>query len=249
MPYYCQPYYHAQSNQSGQQTSQQQQQQQQAGYNPMKHSKTDPSLSSYQLAHIMYSNNDPNAVKPGSIDSSKTFGSTRAMNIQWANYQYPQHPHHPQQQPLCYYNPPNSVDSNAGNNNNNNNRLTYRQQFPNSNYVHPYMGPYHMGHAGQMPTSSAASSTSLMHRHQRGRFLTSFSANEPQQQFRESAELSEETILNKEHNEILAKLNFVLALVDSLFELINSLSSPLNMLSESISGIEKSGDINVSFVF
>lgn len=221
----------------------------------MKHSKTDPSLSSYQLAHIMHSNtNDPNAVKPGSIESSKTFGSTRAMNIQWPHYQYPQHHH--QQQPLYYYNPPNSVDSAAaGGNNNNNNRLIYRQQFPNSSYAHPYMAPYHIGHAGQVPSSSAASSSSIMHRHHRGRFLTSYSANEPQhqqQQLGESgigvAELSEETILNKEHNEILAKLNFVLALVDSLFELINSLASPLNMLSESISGIEKSGDINVSFM-
>ena len=50
----------------------------------------------------------------------------------------------------------------------------------------------------------------------------------------EAPELSEETLLDKGHNETLAKLNFVLALVDSIFEFINSISSPMSVLSESI---------------
>jgi len=45
--------------------------------------------------------------------------------------------------------------------------------------------------------------------------------------------LSEETILDKAHNETLAKLNFVIALVDIIFEFINGFSSPINVLSES----------------
>lgn len=49
----------------------------------------------------------------------------------------------------------------------------------------------------------------------------------------EAPELSEETILNKSHNETLAKLNFVLALVDTIFEMVNNISNPITVLSES----------------
>src|SRR5699024_7607056 len=49
----------------------------------------------------------------------------------------------------------------------------------------------------------------------------------------EPLELSEETIMDKTHNETLAKLNFVLALVDSIFEFINNISNPIAALSDS----------------
>ncbi|GLH12876.1 cGMP-dependent protein kinase, isozyme 1 [Gryllus bimaculatus] len=49
-------------------------------------------------------------------------------------------------------------------------------------------------------------------------------------------ELPEETLLEREHNETLAKLNFVLALSDCVVELAASRAAPLASLTESISG-------------
>ncbi|XP_046389863.1 serine/threonine-protein kinase ULK2 isoform X2 [Ischnura elegans] len=48
-------------------------------------------------------------------------------------------------------------------------------------------------------------------------------------------ELPEETLLEREHNETLAKLNFVLALVDCIVELAKSRANPLTALTESLS--------------
>lgn len=45
-------------------------------------------------------------------------------------------------------------------------------------------------------------------------------------------ELPEETLLDRDHNETLAKLNFVLALVDCIMELAASRSSPLTIISD-----------------
>lgn len=50
----------------------------------------------------------------------------------------------------------------------------------------------------------------------------------------EAPELPEETLLDREHNETLAKLNFVLALVDCILELAESKGSPLSVLTESV---------------
>ena len=50
----------------------------------------------------------------------------------------------------------------------------------------------------------------------------------------EAPELPEETLLDREHNETLAKLNFVLALVDCILELAQSKASPLSVLTESV---------------
>ncbi|XP_059483841.1 serine/threonine-protein kinase unc-51 isoform X2 [Neocloeon triangulifer] len=47
-------------------------------------------------------------------------------------------------------------------------------------------------------------------------------------------ELPEETLLEREHNETLAKLNFVLALVDCVIELARSRATPLQGLAESV---------------
>ncbi|XP_023220462.1 serine/threonine-protein kinase ULK2-like [Centruroides sculpturatus] len=46
-------------------------------------------------------------------------------------------------------------------------------------------------------------------------------------------ELPEETLLEKEHNETLAKLNFVLALVDCILDLARSRSTPISALTDS----------------
>src|SRR5882724_4522973 len=52
-------------------------------------------------------------------------------------------------------------------------------------------------------------------------------------------ELPEETLLDREHNETLAKLNFVLALVDCILELAESRASPLSVLTESVNNENK----------
>ncbi|XP_067127640.1 serine/threonine-protein kinase unc-51-like isoform X2 [Centruroides vittatus] len=46
-------------------------------------------------------------------------------------------------------------------------------------------------------------------------------------------DLPEETLLQREHNETLAKLNFILALVDCILELAKSKSNPITALTES----------------
>lgn len=46
-------------------------------------------------------------------------------------------------------------------------------------------------------------------------------------------ELPEETLLDRDHNETLAKLNFVLALVDCIVEIASNRASPLSILTES----------------
>jgi len=49
----------------------------------------------------------------------------------------------------------------------------------------------------------------------------------------EPPQLTEETLLEKEHNQTLAKLNFVLALVDCIIELAKSKGTPFSKLQES----------------
>lgn len=49
----------------------------------------------------------------------------------------------------------------------------------------------------------------------------------------EPPQLTEETLLEKEHNQTLAKLNFVLALVDCIIDLAKSKGAPLSKLQES----------------
>lgn len=49
----------------------------------------------------------------------------------------------------------------------------------------------------------------------------------------EAPELPEETLLDREHNEILAKLNFVKALVDCIIELAESKTNPLTIFTDS----------------
>ncbi|XP_076364482.1 serine/threonine-protein kinase unc-51-like isoform X4 [Tachypleus tridentatus] len=56
-------------------------------------------------------------------------------------------------------------------------------------------------------------------------------------------ELPEETILEKEHNETLAKLNFVLALVECVLDLAKSKGNPLTLLTDSL--MKKEGQISV----
>lgn len=49
----------------------------------------------------------------------------------------------------------------------------------------------------------------------------------------EPPQLTEETLLEKEHNQTLAKLNFVLALVDCILDLAKSKGAPFNKIQES----------------
>ena len=46
-------------------------------------------------------------------------------------------------------------------------------------------------------------------------------------------ELPAETLLDKDHNETLAKLNFILVLVDSIVTVAETRASPLSILTES----------------
>ncbi|CAB3375094.1 Hypothetical predicted protein [Cloeon dipterum] len=54
-------------------------------------------------------------------------------------------------------------------------------------------------------------------------------------------ELPEETLLEREHNETLAKLNFVLALVDCVIELARTRATPLPGLAESVAAVSTAG--------
>ncbi|XP_022249129.1 serine/threonine-protein kinase unc-51-like [Limulus polyphemus] len=56
-------------------------------------------------------------------------------------------------------------------------------------------------------------------------------------------DLPEETILEKEHNETLAKLNFVLALVECVLDLAKSKGNPLTLLTDSL--MKREGQMSV----
>ncbi len=57
----------------------------------------------------------------------------------------------------------------------------------------------------------------------------------------QAPDLPEETLLDREHNETLAKLNFVLALVDCILELAETKMSPLSILTDSVSKEVRNG--------
>jgi serine/threonine-protein kinase ULK/ATG1 len=57
----------------------------------------------------------------------------------------------------------------------------------------------------------------------------------------QAPDLPEETLLDREHNETLAKLNFVLALVDCILELAETKTSPLSILTDSVSKEVRNG--------
>ena len=63
----------------------------------------------------------------------------------------------------------------------------------------------------------------------------------------EAPELPEETLLDREHNETLAKLNFVLALVDCILELAETKASPLSVLTDSVNKENK--EVCILFIF
>lgn len=195
----------------------------------LRHSKTDPSLSS-NLAQFVPGNEVPFKV-------SKHFGSSRTVNqmSQQQQQQYPGHYHSGQHYQMyggqmasagpSNYGMPGAAEANMYATNN---KLVHRHHFPNSG-VHPYL----MQHMCSCPTGSQIiSPTSPTSSSFRNRMYGHFPKD--QNITFEAPELSEETLLDKVHNETLAKLNFILALVDSIFELINSISSPMSVLSESI---------------
>lgn len=65
-----------------------------------------------------------------------------------------------------------------------------------------------------------------------------FAASPPPDQYIfnfEPPQLTEETLLEKEHNQTLAKLNYVLALVDCILELAKTRGTPFSKLQESTS--------------
>lgn len=184
----------------------------------LRHSKTDPSLSS-NLNPLYPSDTALKTI------STNHYGSTRALNQH--HYAEMRHYHSPHHHHFCghqisstgnYYGMPPASCNDASNN-----KLVHRHHYQNT-AVHPYMmQPYCACYpSGSQLMSPTSTSTSIRNR--------MFS----QQVTFEAPELSEETILDKAHHETLAKLNFVLALVDSLLEFINS-SSPLSVLSESVS--------------
>uniref|UniRef100_T1J2M8 non-specific serine/threonine protein kinase n=1 Tax=Strigamia maritima TaxID=126957 RepID=T1J2M8_STRMM len=61
-------------------------------------------------------------------------------------------------------------------------------------------------------------------------------------------ELPEETLMEKDHNETLAKLNFVLALVDCILELARTKSSPISALTDSMFRREVNSDDQLPIV-
>ncbi|XP_076344747.1 serine/threonine-protein kinase unc-51-like isoform X2 [Tachypleus tridentatus] len=66
------------------------------------------------------------------------------------------------------------------------------------------------------------------------------SANTEEPEMLLGPEFQEDTILEKEHNETLAKLNFVLALVNCILELAKSKGTPAGSLSDSALKVQKS---------
>lgn len=231
----------------------------------LRHSKTDPSLSSH-LTHYL----------PSGDGALKThFGSSRTVNQMNAAYQQQcSHGAHGAAGPCGHFSGQQygmstpSTAADVGNNN----RLVHRHHFPNSAAAHPYLtmqahmcsccttgaaqgGPNNgAGVTGGSQIISPSSPTSSSFRNYRGNYYGGqqhhghhhYGAPAEQQNtitFEAPGELSEETLLDKGHNETLAKLNFVLALVDSIFEYINSISSPMAVLSESIAS-----DVSAIFV-
>ncbi len=57
----------------------------------------------------------------------------------------------------------------------------------------------------------------------------------------QAPDLPEETLLDREHNETLAKLNFVLALVECILELAETKMSPFSILTDSVSREVRNG--------
>lgn len=202
----------------------------------LRHSKTDPSLSS-NLSPIYPSDTTSAALK---TITSNHYGSTRTLNQH--HYAEMRHYHSSHHHHFCghqissvgnYFGmpAPSSCNDGGGGGGNTNNKLVHRHHYQNTAAVHPYLvqpicSCCPSGSQIMSPTSPSAAATSF-----RPRMFSHF--KDVPVTF-EAPELSEETILDKAHHETLAKLNFVLALVDSLLEFINNISSPITVLSESV---------------
>ncbi|XP_054155031.1 serine/threonine-protein kinase ULK1-like [Oppia nitens] len=88
---------------------------------------------------------------------------------------------------------------------------------------YPQMFPFHCAYGPHSPTTTITVP------------LLSSMAQSPTEPIMFTApELPEETLLDREHNETLAKLNFVLALVDCIQDLADTKASPLSVLTESV---------------
>ncbi|KAF7489255.1 Serine/threonine-protein kinase unc-51 [Sarcoptes scabiei] len=190
----------------------------------LRHSKTDPSISSnlYPLCPTSLNLNKCN--NDGRLKAIHS--STRALNVHISpNSHLPTLPmsgspgcgQYSSQTQACYGFAPNFSE----------NKLVHRHHYS-SPVVHPYSYAYHhhphLQHMHQCCASASQvispTSPSISHKSRMifGQDGMNFKA----------PELSEETILDRSHVETLAKLNFVLALVDSIFELINDISNPIS---------------------
>lgn len=229
----------------GQHQQHQHQQQQQSQHPPspsnpsplsqmLRHSRTDPSLSSH-LTYFLPSSE-------GALRSH--FGSSRTVDQMSAAHQHQQQQQFSGQQYRMSM-PSGGGGAAADGGGGNNGRLVHRHHFPNSPAAHPYFQQMQThvfsccapGQHAAVPSGSQIVSPSSPTWSARN-FHHPYGGGPSEQQntitFEPPGELSEETLLDKGHNETLAKLNFVLALVDSIFEYINSISSPMAVLSESI---------------
>lgn len=182
----------------------------------LRHSKTEPSISSHLQ---LISNNNNNSCS----SSGAGGGGACCHNNNYQHQNYQNCHYHPSTGFISghFYGMPSGTMVPASGTDNLNNKLVHRHHYQTSANV-PYFVHHHIysccSNSSQMISPpSPTISTSL-----RSRQAAVF----------EVPALSEETILDKSHNEILAKLNFVLALVDSIFGIINDISNPIVVLSE-----------------
>ncbi|XP_054155017.1 serine/threonine-protein kinase ULK2-like [Oppia nitens] len=99
---------------------------------------------------------------------------------------------------------------------------------------YPQMFPFHGAYGPHSPTTTTTAAP-----------LPSSMAQSPTEPIMFTApELPEETLLDREHNETLAKLNFVLALVDCIQDLADTKASPLSVLTESVNNNTNSNNEN-----
>lgn len=117
------------------------------------------------------------------------------------------------------------------------------------NFNHPHLHhPYHSGAHGGLNSPQSHSKNGTHFHYCSNQFLNSPSlytnfypmfnnflthASNDLNQQHEVPSLKEETLLEKEHNETLAKLNFIVALVECIINLAESRTNPVSVLTES----------------